>query len=250
MKIRTIILLCTAAVAMLWACGSKTPDNAQETDAENNTVSAEGDMTIYGLACDGTNDTIIIYLPTPYDGSDPDTLNILEATRRHRIFGQPRIGYALAIVKDAQDSTVADMVIATDALYGQWCFQVYPTLRHRADMEDTRPQHQPDSIREMLATPAEYMVDFKENHLMHTRSTIQRELTSDEEAPVEYPAMKRYSEWALYNGHLLLTETAVDSLGNTYVASIDTVDFKELTTDTLVLRFNDGTRGYYRPKEQ
>ena len=42
----------------------------------------------------------------------------------------------------------------------------------------------------------------------------------------------------------------LDSLNETVVASIDTVQLELMDRDTLILRFNDGLRHYYREKEK
>jgi hypothetical protein len=67
---------------------------------------------------------------------------------------------------------------------------------------------------------------------------------------VEYPVLKRYREWHLFNGHLILNETMLDSLGNQQLVCSDTADFVLMRRDSLVLRFADGERSYYRKVEE
>ena len=64
--------------------------------------------------------------------------------------------------------------------------------------------------------------------------------------PVEYPVLKRYRQWHVYNGHLLFSETQRDTLGHQQIISTDTIDIVFMRRDTLQLRFADHEQGYYR----
>ncbi len=238
------IIALTAAMTLAAACGQK--ENVTElTPAEATTV-AEGDSTIYGLACDGCSDTVVVFLRSPYHGQDPDTLNILEATRHHKVFGRPLIGDELAIVRNAVDTTVADLVVVTQDLKGQWCYRVLPTLRERADMEDVTNTELPDSIKELLSVEREYGFQLKAEGAAFPIGMTYRVTTSDEEEMVVYPELKRYMEWHLYNGHIVLQSAITDSLGERHIRLSDTADVVMLNADTLVLQFNDHIQGYYR----
>ena len=236
--------------ALTTGCAEKkAADNADMPATER----AEGDNTIYGLACDGCNDTIIVFLTLDYDGSDPDTLNVLEASRRHQVFGQIHIGDKLAIVPNVQDSTLADMVIVIQDLMGEWGRLVLPTLRERADMEGLSQRQKenslPDSIRELLSIPLEYTFVIKPDNMCYALGS-QRAHTTDEVLPVEYPVQKRYHEWRIYNGHFLFTEVGLDSLGNNVALGTDTTDLLYLTPDSLVLRFPEGIHSFYKKVEE
>ena len=176
-------------LANILGCGT-TGSNNNETEQTSKDSLTYDDTTIYGLACDGCNDTIVVFLTLDYDGSDPDTLNVLDATRQHMVFGDIRIGDKLAIVRNEQDSTKARMVVVIEDLMGEWCQQVLPTLRDRADMEGlTQKQKEeqlPDSIRELLNIPLEYTYVFKHDNILYTKGA-NRQNTSDEILPVEYP---------------------------------------------------------------
>jgi hypothetical protein len=239
-------------LANILGCGT-TGSNNNETEQTSKDSLTYDDTTIYGLACDGCNDTIVVFLTLDYDGSDPDTLNVLDATRQHMVFGDIRIGDKLAIVRNEQDSTKARMVVVIEDLMGEWCQQVLPTLRDRADMEGlTQKQKEeqlPDSIRELLNIPLEYTYVFKHDNILYTKGA-NRQNTSDEILPVEYPILKRYREWNFHNGQIILVESMTDSLGMTNLVSADTVDLMLLTADSLVLRFNDGPRGFYKKIEE
>lgn len=90
----------------------------------------EGDSTIYGLACEGSNDSILVILKSVE--SDPDTIDILEARINRRVFGRPDIGDEVAIKMNPERKSAADIVINIDRLKGEWCYQVMPHLRRRA----------------------------------------------------------------------------------------------------------------------
>ena len=245
----TIIATLTALLALLLAgCGNNKVKHDTTNDAT--AISAEGDSTIYGLACDGSNDTIVVFLRSPYTGTDPDTLNILEATRHHRVFGRPMIGDKLAIVRNPTDTTVADMLIVTEDLQAHWCYRVLPTLRERADMEDMRPSELPDSVRELLAIEHEYGFQLKAEDVAFPIGMGYRAKTTDEEGLVVYPELRRYFEWHLYNGQLVLQNVQTDSIGQRHIAISDTADILMLTADTLVLRFADHEQGYYRAAQE
>lgn len=251
MKVYSV--LCLAALSLAFAaCGAKA--DHELTEAIEKELYAEGDSTIYGLACDGCTDTIVVFLRSPYEGNDPDTLNILEASRLHRVFGVPRIGDKLALVRNAQDSTKADIVIVTEDFQAQWCYKVLPTLRRHAGMDHGMPTAQlsvqPDSLRKLLATEHEYGFQIKAEGVATPIGIRHRNQEAANEQLVEYPEGKRYREWRIFNGRLILTETGIDSLGNIYQKGSDTAEFVALTPDTLVLRFADGLRGFYRKAEE
>ena len=250
-----LVLIFVLATMLLTSCGSKEDKKEVALVAVEQ---AEGDKTIYGLVCDGCNDTIIIFLPMSfkgnYDGSNPDTLNILEASRNHQVFGQLRIGDKVAMMRNENDAAVADLVIVTEDMLGNWCYKVLPTLKRRAHMEgqtDSQVLEQlPDSVQELLTVEREYGISIKNNNVAFSIGSYRHTATTDEETLIEYPTVRRYQEWTLFNGKLILSELAVDSLNRQYRTLSDTAEFVTLTPDTLVLRFADGERGYYRKTEK
>ena len=63
-------------------------------------------------------------------------------------------------------------------------------------------------------------------------------------SPVDYPALKRYTQWHLYNGRLVLVPDSARS------EAPDTATIVLLRRDSLVLRFNDHEQAYYRNKQK
>ena len=248
-ELKTLLISLAAIGLLTAACGSK--DTGKATDANSDAISTEqnmpGDSTVYGLACDGCNDTILVFLPR--SGGDPDTFNILNASKQQQVMGHPMIGDKVAVVVNRENPKVADLVIDLEQLKGEWCYMVEPELRPVAGMSNAARQKQLkeelDSMFHEMMQPREYGIEIKSSNICRPIGMV-RNLTSDEESPVVYPPLKRYREWRLFNGKLLLSESTRDSTGNTTVTNIDTAQFVLMRRDTLVLRFNDGEQGYYR----
>lgn len=208
--------------------------------------------TIYGLACDGCNDTLLIVLTSLEQ--DPDTFDVLDATRQQRVYGYPRIGDKVAVIPDTTGSKTADMVVVLTDLQATWCYEVLPSLRKRVSIEQAiastgQSPTIADSIKRLLATPCEYSYRVKGDNTVTPRSGQPMTLAGDEESPIEYPAMKHYREWRLNRGKVLLTEMTYDSLGNRTPGACDTAEIVLLQRDTLVLRINDTVQGFYRKQE-
>ena len=225
--------------------GSQTPGDS--LNQEPVVRQLEGDSTIYGLACDGSNDSIIVILRSVE--SDPDTIDILDARINRRVFGRPDIGDQIAITMNPERKDVADIVINIDRLKGEWCYQVMPRLRRRigaaADSAVQLPPDFPDSLRKKWFQPREYGFEIRRDNTMRPIG-IQRNEVERQPGPVEYPPLKRYRQWHIYNGHLLLSEARRDTLGRQQIISTDTADIVFMRRDTLQLRFANHEQGYYR----
>lgn len=247
------ICLFVVFLVLLTACKGRLDQEMlnQKVMADTLLLVPEGDSTIYGLACDGCNDTILVFLPLNNTAGDPDTFNVLQAMREHRVFGHLNVGDNVAVVRSAADSAVAQLVIDMEDLCDTWCYQVEPSLRQRAgitpDMHQKFLNQMPDSVRDSLFAPREYGLAINADH---TARTIGRYFRQDEDSPVEYPRPHRYRQWQLLNGSLLLTRTDIDSTGQQFIAGIDTAEFVLLHRDTLVLRFPDSSQGYYRKQKE
>jgi len=241
---QTVIILAATAM-LLGACHSGTQTEKNST-VYNETVTLEGDSTVYGLACDGCTDSLLVYLP--FSGGDPDTIDILNARVQRKVFGRPEVGDEVAFVLNASNKKVADLVINIDRLKGSWCYQVMPKLRRRlgasADSVAQLPPDFPDSLKKKWFQPREYGLELQRDNMVRPIGAQTR--GREQQGPVEYPEMKRYREWHIYNGHLLLMETRRDTTGARKTISTDTADIVVMRHDSLLLRFADHEQGYYR----
>ena len=248
---RTFFIL-FSLVLLFAACGHSGNNNGDEQTVGDSlsqkpiAQQLEGDSTIYGLACEGSNDSILVIMTSI--NSNPDTIDILDARINRRVFGRPDIGDQVAISMSKDNKSVADIVINIDRLKGEWCYQVMPTLRRRAGEADGAvqlPPDFPDSLRQKWFQPREYGFEIRRDNTVRPIG-IQRNEAERQPGPVEYPPLKRYRQWYVYNGQILLCEARRDTLGNQQIISTDTVDSVFLRRDTLQLRFKDHEQGYYR----
>ena len=127
----TLIIVCLCALFI--ACGNKEGNKKLPAHSSSYTVMT-GDSTIYGLACEGCSDSVVVLLPE--DGSDPVTYNILQAHRKGRVLGRLKIGDKIGIVLNKENHKVADLVVDIDQLQGIWCYIVMPRMRN-ADRRKT-----------------------------------------------------------------------------------------------------------------
>ena len=136
MKRTKAIFAAWGLVALMAACVQKEsekplPDPTSEGKLNREQL-LEGDSTIYGLACEGCNDSVVILLPG--DGSDPVTYNIIDAHRHNRVMGRLKVGDWIGLMRNPTDSTVADFVLNLDELKGTWCYVVMPKWRDATNM--------------------------------------------------------------------------------------------------------------------
>lgn len=248
----TLITVLTAIIAFI-GCSNDNSGTADSKAAVSDSISTRlnNDSTIYGLACDGCTDTILVVLRNIEE--DPDTFDILNASRQQKVFGHPKIGDEMAIVLATGSNNEASIVIDIDQLKGSWCYKVTPKFRERADIDMKMRQeflkHMPDSTLKKLLEPREFGFQLKNDSNARTIGYVYRSKTSDEQSPVEFPEIKRYRKWFISNGQLVLNEMRRDSIGNDELVSSDTAEFVTMRRDTLVLRFADGEHGYYRKQE-
>lgn len=249
-KSRQYVRTALSVILMLLAIAGCSQTTSRDRTVVSATVT-NGDSTIYGLACEGSNDTIVIFLREPYTGADPDTLGILSAMRHQQVFGTIHTGDRLAILQSAEDSTQADIVIVTQRLLGTWCYLQKPSLRMRADMdgltEEQVLESLPISVKQMLDTALEYGFTLKIDSM--AMPIWNRQMTRDADSPLEYPPLKLYRQWCINNGRLLLTESMTDSAGVLQFLGQDTAKLVTLMADSLVLDFSGEQRSYYRKNE-
>ena len=126
MKAKTILFF----FCLTWlvvACEEKAKDNAKPKESQTTSYKFKGDSTIYGLACEGCNDSTIVLLPM--DGSDPVRYDVIDAHRNGRVVGDIQIGDWIGVVANKQDKHMADEVINLDEIKGIWCYVVMPKMR-------------------------------------------------------------------------------------------------------------------------
>lgn len=247
------MLLPLFAAIIIVACGKKEQVSmtAPTEGKTNKELLLEGDSTIYGLACEGCTDSVIVLLPS--DGSDPVSYNIIDAFKNHKVLGKPKVGDWIGLVLNQETKGVADLVINLDELKGTWCYVVMPKLR---DYDDLSPktkalkQEMTDSLRETYMIPREYGFALKRHWTAQSIGYIQEKNLLEDESPVVYPKLLYYTEWHIWNGKLVMTsgDFKMDKDNNVSVTNmrLDTCDIVYLRDDSLVLGSEGITRSYYR----
>ncbi|MCD8291465.1 MAG: lipocalin family protein [Prevotella sp.] len=228
------------------SCGNKTTNKTiLQNDSISSSTKVEGDSTLYGLACEGCTDSVLIFLS--FDGGDPITYDIIKAVQKHKILGRMTTGDWIAVVLNPNDSTVADEVINLDQLKGNWVYKAMPEPRNgiKKELSSKNIDEDVDSIIQSQMKPNEQGFALKRNNVAEPIGKIYR---NQDNSPVVYPEIKSYSEWRIYNGALILSQKKAVRKGNkiTTVLENDTVEITFLRKDSLRLKFSDGTRGYYR----
>lgn len=244
-KLLSIVIISTVA-GLIASCHSRGPMNEEDVNVGTST-SIEGDSTLYGLACDGCTDTVLVFLPGK--GGDPITYNILDATKKGRIIGRPMVGDWVAVILNKEDTMVADMVIDLDQLKGTWVELVYPTVKERIKEVaiDEEMQKHMDSLVQAMMKPVEMGFSLKRHYQAQAVGIRRNRTQIDEKSPVIFPEMKHYTKWHVINGRLVLTSqnrSQNDSVSQEEVN--DTADFIFMTRDSLRLRFKEGEKGFYR----
>ena len=126
-RYKTLILL-VFAVVLLAACKKgPRPPRPNFNLPISTSKPAKGDHAIYGLACMGCTDSVVVLLPN--SGGDPVRYNILEATRQHQVFGDIEIGDWICVLPVEGEKNRARMVVDLDKLKATWTYQVMPHLR-------------------------------------------------------------------------------------------------------------------------
>lgn len=207
---------------------------------------AKGDKAVYGLACMGCTDTTVVLLPNA--GGDPIKYNILDANRKHQVFGNIEIGDWICVIPctDKDDANGADMVIDLDKLKATWTYQVMPHLRdvsHLSKRQQARIlANMPDSIVETFMVPREYGFTLKRMGEARSVGYVMQNSSVEDDSPVEYPPVPQYTEWHAYNGKLILVKGRYEMAGIVFnkKTTRDTLSFVYMRDDSLALRNNKG----------
>ena len=159
------------------ACGTKQQEPSQEEEIPIASYEAKGDSMLYGLACDGCNDSVLVFLSDK--GGDPISMNMLNAMRSHRVFGRPEVGDRMAVIVSPEDSTKVLVAVDMDMLRGTW---VYDQLPHR---KDPGRAVNVDSIRRTLDEAEVRRIDSLFASMMVPREygyTLKRDYSEDVDA--------------------------------------------------------------------
>lgn len=235
------------------SCGGKT-DEKHPADSTAKNDRLQGDSCVYGLACDGCTDSILVLLPE--DASDLIRYEIIDARHSGKVFGHPKIGDRIALLIDTEDSLVAELVVDMEQLKGTWCYIVKPQMRALENMskrlQKRMERDMPDSVKSKLMVPREVGFTLSSHYTAHPVGMAMAENSLKNDSPVVYPEVKVYSEWHIWNGQLVLAfqqDKPNESSKQPMTARNDTATILFLGPDTLSLGFSDGTQqGYYRKK--
>lgn len=246
--------MCAVSLALL-ACGDRRKANDRNPNlAISYSTPAKGDSTLYGLACPGCTDSVIIVLPD--SGGDPVKYDILRATKARRVYGEPQIGDWVGVVPDRDRPGEAYSVIDLDELKGTWTYSVMPTLRDVSRLSKRQQKrilaHMPDSIVETYMIPREYGFTLKRQSQATPVGFVMQSSTVADDSPVEYPEVQMVNEWHVFNGRLILTRKEMVGSGSNAktVNHNDTLHFAFMRGDSLALRNKDGVvTGYHRRKD-
>lgn len=254
MKLKLFAII-SAVLLTTTACSNK--DNGK-TDPiaghTNDEMKMNGDKTVYGLACEGCNDSTILLLPN--DGSDPIKYDIIDAYNKKRVLGSIHVGDWIGVVLNKHDKHVADEVINLDELKGIWCYVVMPKMRNYENMSKKLQKrimkNMPDSIKQTYLVPREYGFWLKRQWTAQSVGYVSSQSSLEDESPVVYPQLGYFTGWHIWNGKLVVVSaTPVFNKNNTITTSNprnDTCNIDYLGEDSLVLSDSDGARSYYRKK--
>ena len=76
----------------------------QTKGKSNKEMLLSGDRTIYGLACEGCTDSVVVLLKD--DGSDPVRFDIIDAFQNHRVQGKLKVGDWIGLVPNEDERHV------------------------------------------------------------------------------------------------------------------------------------------------
>jgi hypothetical protein len=250
MKLKYLLTL-LLAMLLVAACGNK--DGKGPTKGlTNDQTKLKGDKTIYGLACEGCTDSVVVLLPN--DGSDPVKYDIIDAWQKHRVLGKIKTGDWIGIMPNAKDKKVADIVIDLDQLKGIWCYIVMPKMRDYAKMskrlQARMMANMSDSMKETFLIPREYGFYLKRHWQAQSVGYVRESNSLTDESPVVYPPLGFFTEWHIWNGQFVMTSgtPTTTKAGELKVINLqyDTCRIDFLGPDSLVLSDRDGSRSYYR----
>ncbi len=234
------------ALAVLVACNDTATSGDQ--GAISDEVRLKGDHTVYGLACDGCSDSVIVVLRN--EGGDPVRYNIVNAMKNKQVFGEITIGDEVAVLVNPHNKNEALEVIDLEQLKGTWTFQVLPKLKPSATKtEEQIMAEMTDSMKAVLFVPREYGFTLMSHNLASPVGYVQKQNTLEDESPVYYPTVTVYTGWHIYNGWLYIYKDTVDAQGNRIPN--DSVGHDDgrmvyLSADSMAAQFGKKVMQYHR----
>ena len=243
---KMLIVAALAAVALVGCKSEKKKAEPQGTKmAISMSTPAKGDKAVYGLACMGCTDSVVVLLPNA--GGDPVRYNILQAQRNRQVFGNIEIGDWICVIPDPSEKNHAKLVIDLDKLKATWTYQVMPHLRDVRNLSKRQQArilaNMPDSIVETYMIPREYGFQLKRMSEARSVGHVMQASSVEDDSPVEYPPVPQYTEWHAYNGKLILVRGRVEMNGKVFNDKVtrDTLTFLYMDSDSLSLRNSSGT---------
>ena len=218
-------------------------------------VNTKKDKMIYGLACDGSSDSVIVLWP--YKG-DPKRYSIIDAKQNQKVFGKAEIGDWVGVMVNPEDSTEATMAIDLDVLKGTWTYPVMPVMKDLQNMSRRMQRRMiaqmNDSIKTNYLIPRDYGFTLSRSNMATPVGYAMRSNSLEDDSPVTYPEVKNIQRWYMINGKLLLVSVkrhmggTKDEQPKKPEVSIDTMTFKRMEGDTLVLAHGDSICAFHRTK--
>lgn len=249
------LMTVTLAAGLFGACsGDKATKDLSNIQVESE-LKITGDKTVYGLACEGCNDSTVLLLPN--DGSDPVKYDIIDATRNHKVRGKIKTGDWICLLTNKNDKHVADFVMDLDQLRGIWCYIVMPKMRDYDKMskrlQARMMENMSDSMKETFLIPREYGFWLKRQWQAQSVGYVKESSTLAEESPVVYPQLGFYVAWGIWNGKIIIARGTpkFSDTGQVTVTNMvnDTCDVDYLDADSLVLSSDGQSRSYYRKND-
>ncbi len=250
MNTKTGLALLFFTILLTFAsCNTK---QLKDEEAPVYTQRLKGDKGIYGLACDGCNDSVTVLLPE--NGGDPVTYNSFEAHSRGRVLGKIQIGDRICVIPNAKDSTMVDAVIDIDKLQGIWCYIVMPKMRDYQSMskklQERLMNNMSDSLKATFLIPREYGFGLRRDWVALSVGYVDDSNSLADESPVVYPPLGYFTAWHLWNGNLVIVSgtPTIGKDGQFRVVNErnDTCSIDFLGADSLVLSSDGISRSYYR----
>ena len=124
----TLLIIFAVGILVSTSCSNKTEEPKKTVGTS---TKIKGDSTLYGLACDGCTDSVLVFLSG--QGGDPVNYNIIDASKNRKVIGRPQVGDWVCLIVNGTDKKKADLVINLDRLKGTWVNLEKPWLRMRLD---------------------------------------------------------------------------------------------------------------------